>query len=320
MMSEQQSPFVGKPSRDAFGAVLVELARADERVVALTADLGTSVRLEAFMKEFPERVFNFGIAEQNMMGASAGLALGGKIPFVTTYAAFASMRATEQARTDVAYNELSVRICPSHGGFGLAAGGATHHALEDVSIFRTIANMRVIVPADGTQAAAATRAIAYVDGPVYMRLSRPAEPTVYTVEKPFEIGKADVVRQGKDLAIIAYGGSVGYSLKAAELLAGEGIQAGVVNMSTVKPIDRQAVIDAAQKSGAVMTVEEHNIIGGLGSAVAEVMAEEGLGVPLKRLGVLDVFTTAGPYNEMLAYYELDPACIAKNAREFLKGR
>jgi len=317
-MSEQQSPFVGKPSRDAFGAVLVELARADERIVALTADLGTSVRLEAFMKEFPERCFNFGIAEQDMMGASAGLALGGKIPFVTTYAAFASMRATEQARTDVAYNNLSVRICPSHGGFGIAAGGATHHALEDISIFRTIARMKVIVPADGVQAAAATRAIAYVDGPVYMRLSRPKEPTVYTVEKPFVIGKADVVRQGKDLAIIAYGGMVGYSLKAAELLAADGIDAMVVNMSTIKPLDRQAVIEAATSCQAVMTVEEHQINGALGSAVAEVLAEEGLGVRLMRHGLLDVFTTAGPYDEMLAYYELGPQGIAKNARLLLK--
>ena len=317
-MSEQQSPFAGKPSRDAFGAVLVELARADKRIVALTADLGTSVRLEAFMKEFPERCFNFGIAEQDMMGASAGLALGGKIPFVTTYAAFASMRATEQVRTDVAYNNLSVRICPSHGGFGIAAGGATHHALEDISIMRTIARMTVVVPADGVQAAAATRAIATVDGPVYMRLSRPKEPTVYTVEKPFVIGKADVVRPGKDLAIIAYGGMVGYSLQAAELLAADGVDSMVVNMSTIKPLDRQAVIDAASSCRAVMTVEEHQINGALGSAVAEVIAEEGLGVRLKRLGLMDVFTTAGPYDEMLAYYELDPQGIAKNARLLLQ--
>ncbi|MEA4909732.1 MAG: transketolase C-terminal domain-containing protein [Anaerolineaceae bacterium] len=306
------------PSRDAYGLALLEIAGQDERVVALTADLASSVRMVEFKQAFPTRMFNMGIAEQNMMGVSAGMALTGKIPFVSTFAVFASLRSAEQARTDVAYNNLPVRIVASHGGFGLAVGGATHHALEDVAIFRDMPNMTVIVPADSIEAAAATKAMMAVDGPVYMRVSRPKEPTVYTEDFTFEIGKAKTVREGSDIAIIAYGGSVGYSMKAAELLAADGIQARVVNMSTVKPIDRAAIVDAARACGKVMTVEEHNIYGGLGSAVAEVLAEESLSVSFKRYGVQDVFTTAAPYPDLLAYYGLDGAGIAKTVKEFLQ--
>lgn len=316
-MSEQESKYIGKPSRDSYGITLLELAAEDERIVAVTADLASSVRMVEFKKQFPDRMFNMGIAEQNMMGASAGLALAGKVPFVSTFAVFASLRAAEQARTDVAYNNLPVRICSSHGGFGLAVGGATHHAIEDVAIYRNMPNMTVVVPADSVQAVAATRAIVGLPGPVYMRLSRPKEPTVYRTDKPFVVGKADVVRQGKDATIIAFGGSVGYSIMAAEQLAADGIDLRVVNMATIKPIDREAIVAAARETGAIMTVEEHSINGGLGSAVAEVLAESGLGIRFKRHGVLDTFTTAAPYEELLGYYELDAKGIAKNVKAFL---
>jgi len=309
---------VGISSRDAFGMTLADLAMQDERIVALTADLAASVRLADMIKVAPERVFNFGIAEQNMMGAAAGLALSGKIPFVTTFAVFASLRAAEQARTDIAYNSLPVRICASHGGFGLAVGGATHHALEDVAIYRNMPGMTVIVPADGMEASAAVRAVMDLPGPSYIRLSRPTEPTVYTTYEPFQIGKARRVKTGKDLTFIAYGGSVGYSMKTAEILAADGVQAGVIDMATIKPLDQAAVIEAAKESAAIMTVEEHNIIGGLGTAVAEVLAEAGIGIPFKRHGIFDHFTTAAPYPELLALYKMDAVGIAGVAKDFLE--
>ncbi|GAP22672.1 transketolase family protein [Leptolinea tardivitalis] len=309
---------IGISSRDAFGLTLADLAQNDPRIVALTADLAASVRLADMIKIAPERVFNFGIAEQDMMGAAAGLALSGKIPFVTTFAVFASLRAAEQARTDIAYNSLPVRICASHGGFGLAVGGATHHALEDIAIYRNMPGMTVIVPADGVEASAAVRAVMDLPGPSYIRLSRPTEPTVYTTYEPFAIGKARRVTTGKDLTFIAYGGSVGYSLNAAELLKADGIHAGVVDMATIKPLDIDAVLEAAKNSSAIMTVEEHNIIGGLGTAVAEVLAEAGVAIPFKRHGIYDHFTTAAPYPELLALYKMDANGIAGTAREFLK--
>lgn len=313
----ESEKLIGISSRDAFGLTLAELALEDPRIVALTADLASSVRLADMMKVAPERVFNFGIAEQDMMGAAAGLALSGKIPFVTTFAVFASLRAAEQARTDIAYNGLPVRICASHGGFGLAIGGATHHSLEDVAIFRNMPGMTVIVPADGMEAAAAVRAVMDLPGPSYIRLSRPVEPTVYTTYVPFQIGKARRVRSGRDLTLIAYGSSVGYSMEAAELLTGAGIQTGVLDMATIKPLDQDAIVSAAQASAAIMTIEEHNIIGGLGSAVSEVLAEAGLAIPFKRHGIYDQFTTAAGYSDLLALYKMDAAGIAGVAKEFL---
>lgn len=313
-----KSEYLGISSRDAFGKQLIGLARENPNIVALTADLASSTRLVEFGQVFPERMFNMGIAEQNMMGAAAGLALTGKIPFVCTFAAFASMRACEQARTDVAYNELPVRICASHGGLGLAAGGATHHSLEDLSIFRGMPGMTVLVPADSIQAAILVRAIIGLKGPSYLRLSRPTEPTVYTEEKDFPIGKADVIRTGKDLTIIAIGGMVGYSLKACENLAQEGLDIGLINAYSLKPLDRQTIASAARASKAVLTVEEHNIVGGLGSAVAEVLAEEGISVKFKRHGVLDHFTTSAPYEDLIHYYHLDAEGIADTARQLIQ--
>lgn len=316
-MIEPRSPHVGLSSRDAFGKALVEVGTADARVVALTADLGSSVRVAEFARYFPERTFNFGIAEQDMMGAAAGLALGGKIPFVTTYAVFASLRAAEQARTDVAYGNLPVRICASHSGLSIGPGGPTHHSTEDVAIYRTMPDMTVIVPADGVEAAAATRAIVHLAGPAYMRLSRAKEPAVYMTEDHFVIGVANTVRAGHDLTVIACGSCVGRSLQAAESLSQEGIEVQVVDMATVKPIDRQAILSAAKDTGAILTVEEHTVIGGLGSAVAEVLAEAGLGIRFKRLGLQDCFATTAPYEELLALYGLDAQGIVQSVHELL---
>ncbi|KPL21662.1 MAG: hypothetical protein AMJ93_09100 [Anaerolineae bacterium SM23_84] len=316
-MSEPESAYVGLSSRDAFGKVLVELGRANPRIVALTADLGSSVRTAWFAEEFPDRAFDFGIAEQDMMGAAAGLALAGKIPFVSTYAVFASLRAAEQARTDVAYGNLPVRICASHSGLTIGPGGPTHQSIEDVAIYRGMPNMTVIVPADGVGAAAATRAAVDLPGPAYMRLSRAKEPTVYRSENGIHLGIANTVRQGTDLTIIACGPCVGRSLEAASLLAGEGIQARVIDVHTIKPIDVQTVVSAADETGTVLTVEEHSITGGLGSAVAEVLAEAGQGVRFRRLGIPDQFPTTGPYEELVAYYGLDAAGIAQMARGLL---
>ena len=313
----KKSQFVGKSSRAAFGMALVELAEKDERVVAVTADLADSVNMSEFKKRFSKRFFDFGIAEQNMMGASAGLALAGKIPYTSTYAVFASMRAGEQARTDIAYNQLPVRICATHSGIGLAVGGATHHALEDIGIFRAMPGMIVLVPADGVEAAAMIRATLNINGPVYVRLARPNEITVYEREFEYIIGKADILKKGNDISIIACGGMVGFALGAAELLNQKGINATVVNVSTIKPIDKETILNVAKSTGVVITVEEHSVINGLGSAVAELIAEAGISVRFKRHGILDVFTTSGPYEDLLSYYLLDAQGIAKTAQKFL---
>ena len=313
----KKSQFVGKSSRDAYGKVLVELGEKDERVVAVTADLAGSVRMTEFKKRFPNRFFDFGIAEQDMMGASAGLAITGKIPYTSTYAVFASLRAAEQARTDIAYNKLPVRICATHSGIGFGIGGATHQSLEDIGIFRSMPGMTVLVPADGVETAAMMRTTLTLSGPAYLRLARPKEQTVYEQDFEYHIGKVDILIEGKDIAILACGGMVGRALSAAGLLKESGINTSVVNMSTIKPIDKETIIKVAESTGVILTVEEHSVINGLGSAVAEVIVEAGIKVRFKRHGILDVFTTSGPYEDLLTYYSLDAKGIAKTAQKLL---
>ncbi len=318
MKNNKSSKYVGLSSRDAYGKVLVELGEQDNRIVAVTADVPVSTRLTAFQKRWPRRFFNFGIAEQNMMGAAAGLARENKIPFVSVYAIFAALRATEQVRTDIAYPNLPVRICVSHSGISLGQAGPTHHSIEDISIFRSMANMTVIVPADSTSAAMAVKATREINGPVYLRLSRAVEPTVYVEMGSWKVGQARWLRSGTDITLIACGASVGMSLAAAEILSSQGIAAGVLDMATVKPIDSKAIAAAAENSKAILTVEEHSIIGGLGSAVAEVIADLNLSIPFKRLGIPDIYTLAGSYSELQGYYSLDGKGIAKKVWEFLK--
>ena len=314
---ENHQIYLNKSSRDAYGIAFYQNAELDERIVAVTADVPDSVRFSKFRQRWPERFFNFGIAEQNMMGAAAGLAREGKIPFVSVYAIFAAMRAIEQVRTDIAYPRLPVRICVTHSGISLGQAGPSHHSIEDISILRSIANMAVIAPADGFSTAMAMNAIKDYDGPVYMRLSRAVEPTVYSTMKTYQFGKANVVRDGKDVSVIAYGASVGNALKAAVGLAEEGIDVQVVDMAFIKPFDRQAVINAANTTGRILSVEEQNIIGGLGSAVAEVLAEENIDARFKRLGIPDQYTPAGPYEELQQFYRVDPEGIAGEIRKLL---
>lgn len=317
VVEKSTSQYLKRSTRDVYGLVLMELAEADERIVAVTADVPESVRMTVFRERWPERFFNFGVAEQNMMSAAAGLAREGMIPYVSVYAIFAALRAAEQARTDIAYPNLPVRICVTHAGISLGQGGPTHHSIEDLAIYRSFANMTVIVPADAVEAATALRAIKDLPGPLYMRLSRAVEPTVYYQEEEFLVGKGKRIREGRHLTIIACGACVGFALQAADLLANEGVYALVIDMATLKPIDRQAIIRAAKNTGAILTVEEHTQIGGLGSAVAEVIAEEGLNVRFRRLGIPDVFTLAAPYEELLAHYRLDAHGIAQAARDLI---
>ena len=312
-----QSPFVGVSSRKAFGKVLVELAKENDAIVALTADLTDSVQLVDFQKAFPDRFINFGVAEQNMTGAAAGLTLAGKIPFTCTYAVFSSMRACEQMRTDIAYNDLPVKIVSSHGGITFGVAGATHQAIEDIGIYRGVAGMTVIVPADGVETAAAIRAVVDIPGPAYVRLNRITEKTVYTHDFAYKMGQPDLLKPGKDLLLIAAGAQVGESLDAAKLLMEKGIDAGVLNLSTIKPIDQKALVEILDTYPAAMTVEQHSILNGLGSAVAEIIAEHNLQIKFLRHGLKDIFTTSGPYLELLAYYDLDPVGIRDTVMAFL---
>lgn len=311
------NPFTNKSSRDAYGIALFEQATRNEQIVAITADVPESVRFSKFREAWPDRFFNFGIAEQNMMGAAAGLAREGKLPFVSVYAIFAALRSIEQLRTDIAYPKLPVRVCVSHSGISLGPAGPSHHSIEDLAILRSIPNMTVISPADGNSTAMAIKVIEDYPGPVYMRLSRAVEPTVYLEGSQYHFGKANIVREGQDLAIIAIGASVGNAVLAASELAFQGIESTVIDMAFIKPIDRSVIIEVAEVTGRLLTVEEHSIIGGLGSAVAEVLAESNTQTKFKRLGIPDVYTLSGQYPELQAHYSLDPQGIYHEALELL---
>jgi len=270
-----------------------------------------------FARAFPDRFFDFGVAEQNMMGAAAGLALGGKIPFVSTYSCFASMRACEQVRTDIAYNSLQVRIVATHAGISSGPAGPTHQGTEDMAIIRSFANMTVIAPADAVETALAVQAAVHYPGPIYLRLSRAKEPVVYETGYDFRIGRANMVLDGDHCTVIACGGGVGRAIKAAEQLAAEGVGVRVIDMHTIKPIDKEAILKAASETAGIVTVENHTVVGGLGGAVAEVLAQAGAGVPLARLGLPDVFSVIGPYDELMRYYGFDAEGIMKAVRELL---
>ena len=281
-------------TRESYGNALVELGKENPNVVVLDADLAAATKTGVFKKEFPERHIDCGIAECNMMGMGAGLAASGMIPFVSTFAMFAAGRAYEQVRNGVGYPHLNVKIGATHGGISVGEDGATHQCCEDVALMRTIPGMTVIVPSDDVEAKAVVKAAAELDGPVYMRFGRLAVPVINdTADYKFEIGKGTVLREGTDVTIIANGLCVGESLEAAEKLAADGINAKVINMATVKPLDDELVITAAKETGKVVTVEEHSVIGGLGSAVCDVLSEKAP-TPVLKLGVQDVFGHSGP--------------------------
>ncbi len=306
-------------TRDAYGDALVSLGKKRNDVVVLDADLSGSTKTSKFAKAFPDRFFNIGIAEQDMMGTAAGLAIGGKLPFVSTFAVFATGRAWEQVRQSICYPNLSVKIVASHAGVTVGEDGGSHQSVEDIAVMRVIPHMTVIVPADGPETMQAIEAAAEHKGPCYVRVGRNKVPTLFGEDYTFKIGKAHVFHEGKDAAIIATGIMVAEALKARDLLKAEGIDAGVINMSTIKPLDAGAVIAAARRCGAVVTAEEHSIIGGLGGAVAEVLAESAP-VPLVRIGVKDTFGTSGDQEGLLKHYGLSANDIAKAVKEVIKKK
>lgn len=300
-------------TRDAYGQALAELGAINDKVVVLDADLSKSTKTNDFKKLFPERFFNIGIAEQNLMGTAAGFAATGKIPFASSFAVFAVGRAYDQIRNSIAYPRLNVKIAATHAGLTVGEDGGSHQMLEDIALMRAVPNMTVIVPADGVETRQAVLAAAAYDGPVYIRLGRPKVPVLFGEDYEFEIGKGVVLRDGSDVTLVATGIMVSKAVEAAETLAAEGINAAVVNISTIKPLDDALLIAMAQKTGAVVTCEEHNIYGGLGSAVAEVLVEN-CPVPMARVGVEDSFGESGLPDQLLEKYGLTVENIVKKAK------
>ncbi len=286
------------PTRNGFGEAIVELGKENKDILVVDIDIGKSCKTGDFRKQLPEQYINVGIAEQNGAGVAAGLATCGKIPFVVTYAAFGSMRICEMIRQEICYPNLNVKIACSHGGVTPANDGASHQAIEDMGILRTIPNMTVVMPADYASAKALVKKAAAFDGPVYLRFTRDAVPLIYGEGEDFEIGKAKQLKDGKDVAIIANGDTVCLALQAAEALAAQGVQARVLDMHTIKPLDEKAVAACIEEIGKIITVEDHNILNGLGSAVAELIAEAGKG-KLKRVGIQDQFGQSAPYQRLL---------------------
>ncbi len=305
------------PTRDGFGDEIVELGRENKDVLVVDADIGKSCKTGAFRKALPEQYLNVGIAEQNCAGVAAGLATCGKIPFVVTYAAFGSMRMLEMIRQEICYPHLNVKIACSHGGVTPANDGASHQAIEDMGILRTVPNMTVVMPADYWSARKLVRAAAEFDGPVYLRFTRDAIPVIYNENDTFELGKAKQLRDGGDVAIIANGDTVRLAIEAAEQLSAEGIQARVLDMHTIKPLDNEAVMDCVSNIGRIITVEDHNILNGLGSAVCELAAESGKGI-VKRIGIQDQFGMSAPYERLLAMNGVTVENIVGTARTLVK--
>ena len=305
-------------TRESYGNALVELGKENPDIVVLDADLAAATKTGVFKKEFPERHIDCGIAECNMVGIGAGLAAAGMIPFVSSFAMFAAGRAFEQVRNSVGYPHLNVKIGATHGGISVGEDGATHQCCEDIALMRTIPGMTVIVPSDDVEARAAVKAAAEMDGPVYMRFGRLAVPVINdTADYKFEIGKGTVLKEGTDVAIIANGLRVAEALEAAKKLEADGINAKVINMATVKPLDEELVLAAAKETGKVVTVEEHSVIGGLGSAVCDVLSEK-LPTPVLKIGINDVFGHSGPAVELIKEFGLDGDSIAKKVKDFVK--
>lgn len=306
-------------TRDAYGQTLADLAATDEKLVVLDADLAKSTKTAEFAKAAPERFVEMGIAEQNMIGVAAGLATLGKHVFCSSFAIFAVGRAFEQVRNALAYPGLPVTVAATHAGITVGEDGATHQAIEDIALMRAVPNMTVIVPTDARETAQAVKALAEYDKPAYLRLGRLAVETVMPADYQFTIGKGYVLREGSDAVIFACGLMVQEAMYAAEQLAAEGINITVANMATVKPLDTELVIRLAEKCKAVVTAEEHNIIGGLGSAVAEVLSEN-CPTPLLRVGVADSFGQSGKPAELMAEYNLTAEAIAAKVREVIKRK
>ncbi len=306
-------------TREAYGRTLARLGAENKEIVALDADLSKSTKTSDFAGEFPDRFFDMGVAEQNMLGTAAGLAAAGKIPFASSFAIFATGRAFEQIRNSIAYPALNVKIAASHAGISVGEDGASHQSVEDLAVMRALPNMTVIVPADAKETELAVRAAVNLNGPVYIRLGRLAVPVLFDETYDFQVGKAATLRDGSDAAVIACGLMVAPALEAAEQLAGEKISLRVVNMSTIKPIDREAVIKAARETKAVVTAEEHNIIGGLGSAVAEVLVQT-VPVAQEMVGIKDSFGESGSPAELLEKFGLTAKDIVAAVKKVLERK
>ena len=292
-----------KDTRSGFGDGIAEAARKNPNIVALTADLGGSMKLQTFIKEFPERFVQVGIAEANMIGIAAGLTIGGHIPFTTTFANFSTGRVYDQIRQSVAYSGKNVKICASHAGVTLGEDGATHQILEDIGLMKMLPGMTVIVPCDYAQTKAATLAIADYVGPVYLRFGRPVWP-IFTSNLPFEIGKAQVLSEGTDVSIFACGHLVWKAIEAGRILEEKGISVELINLHTIKPLDTAAILKSVQKTRCAVTAEEHNIIGGLGDAVAQTVAKN-VPTPIEYVGTLDTFGESGTPEQLMKKYHLD---------------
>jgi len=307
-------------TRDGYGDALVELGRTNDRIAALDADLAKSTRSYDFGTLFPDRFVEMGIAEQDMISTAAGMALGGLIPFANSFAIFIVGRAFDQTRQQIALANLNVKLAGSSAGLTQGPDGATHQSVIDVSLMRSLPNMTVIVPSDAEEARVATIAAAAYEGPVYLRLSRYDTPVWREPDRPFTIGEAEVRRPGRDITIATTGVLFGKVLEAVDALAREGIEAEVLNVHTIKPIDGPAILASARRTGAMLTFEEHSIIGGLGSAVAEVLAEGRSNVPFRRMGVADTFGESGTAEELLERHGLTPARIVQVARELIAAK
>ena len=308
---------VKKATRESFGEAVTKLAEKYPEIVVLDADLAAATKTGTFKKAHPDRFFDCGIAESNMIGIAAGLATCGKIPFAASFAMFSAGRAYEQIRNSVGYPKLNVKVVGSHAGISVGEDGATHQCNEDIALMRTIPGMVVMCPADDVEAKAAVRAALEYEGPVYIRFGRAAVPVIN--DRPdyqFEIGKGSVVREGKDVTIVATGICVDSALGAAEKLAAEGIQAEVVSICTIKPLDEDIIVNSARKTGKVVTVEEHSVIGGLGSAVCDCLCAK-LPTPVKKLGMQDVFGESGSAAALVAKYGLDAEGVYKSVKEFV---
>lgn len=304
------------PMRDGYGKALLKLIGNGKPVVALDADVAKSTRTVWVRDQYPEHFLDMGIAEQDMVGTASGLALGGMIPFASTYGVFLAGRAWDQIRTTVCYNNLNVKLAGAHAGISVGPDGATHQALEDVALMRVLPNMTVVVPCDAVETEKATLALAEREGPCYIRFGREAVPVITDEDSPFEIGKANVLRDGKDAVLFANGAMVYEGLEAAKQLAGEGIDLMVVNLHTVKPLDQEAVLTAARKTGRVITAEEHQAAGGMGSAVAECLAQN-YPVPMRILGMQDGFGESGAPDELMKRYGFSSDAIYQAVKDFV---
>ena len=304
-----------KDTRSVFGDGIAEAARKNSKIVALTADLAGSMKLQTFIKEFPERFVQCGIAEANMIGIAAGLTIGGHIPYTTTFANFSTGRVYDQIRQSVAYSNKNVKICASHAGVTLGEDGATHQILEDIGLMKMLPGMTVIVPCDYAQTKAATMAIADYVGPVYLRFGRPVWP-IFTSNLPFEIGKAQVFQEGSDVSIFACGHLVWKAIEAGKILEEKGLSVEVINLHTIKPLDTAAIIKSVQKTRCAVTAEEHNIIGGLGDAVAQTVARN-FPIPIEYVGTMDTFGESGTPEQLLKKYHLDTPDIVAAAEKVI---